>query len=225
MITQNKNSLSIASLIFNSVSLFTISICSNLSFNFKFGHIIVNHNGIPFSDQDVTSITSIGYSSPDKSKNIKKTGYKGIGFKAVFIVSDKVVIASGGYTFEFSKYHRFHKDTKWGIENIPWEIQPIWLQKYRLPYWAPKYMPLTKESTSFLLELKNNREITPEKVEIDANKIFKNPRFSLFLRNTTKISLEGRNGKLSIEKSFNHEDSTIKLLLNNGKHHTNWNFR
>lgn len=187
----------------------------NLSFNFKFGHIIVNHNGIPFSDQDVTSITSIGYSSPDKSKNIKKTGYKGIGFKAVFIVSDKVVIASGGYTFEFSKYHHFHKNTKWEIENIPWEIQPIWMQKYRLPLWASNYMPLTNESTSFLLELKNNREITPKKVEIDANKIFNNPRFSLFLRNTAKIKLEGRNGNVSIEKHFNPEDSTIKLLLNN----------
>lgn len=186
----------------------------NISFYFKFGHIIVNHNGTPFSDQDVISITGIGYSSPDKSENIKKTGYKGIGFKAVFIVSDKVAISSGGYTFEFTKDHPFHRKTGWNIESIPWEIQPIWLEKYRLPYWVDRFMPMTENSTSFLLEVKRNADITPLKVEQDAHKIFNNPRFSLFLRSTSKIEYSGIKGEISIEKRFNAEDSTVDLLLN-----------
>ncbi|GGK41336.1 MULTISPECIES: sacsin N-terminal ATP-binding-like domain-containing protein [Flavobacteriaceae] len=193
----------------------------DLKFKFKFGHIIVNHNGTPFSKQDVESITSIGYSSPEKSKNIKKTGYKGIGFKAVFIVSDKVAIISGGYTFEFSKDHIFHKKTNWGIENIPWEIQPIWLQKYRIPTQISRNISFHQDSTSFLLELKKNREINPKKVEEDAYKIFQQPRFSLFLRNIAKIELEGGNGKLSIEKRV-EKNSHLTDLLINGETDSSW---
>ena len=48
-------------------------------------NILIYHNGRMFSKRDVESICSIGDSS--KAKDISATGYKGIGFKSVHVLS------------------------------------------------------------------------------------------------------------------------------------------
>lgn len=56
-------------------------------------------NEIGFTVKDVISITNTGLSS--KAKSTETTGEKGIGFKSVFGVADKVQVKSGFWSFRF----------------------------------------------------------------------------------------------------------------------------
>lgn len=71
-------------------------------------YLTIYHNGLPFSADDVKSITSAAQST--KRSDAAKTGYKGIGFKSVFTDSDEVLVRSGGFRFVFRRSHRAFSD-------------------------------------------------------------------------------------------------------------------
>ena len=93
------------------------------------------HNGAAFSDSDIEGLCSVG--NGNKSKNAKKVGYKGIGFKAVFIQSSLVYIQSGSdCCFKFDKEACFNllpenlkaelkRDNVPLYDDVPWQIIPI----------------------------------------------------------------------------------------------------
>ena len=77
-----------------------------------------------------------------KDKIKQKTGYKGLGFKAVFGKSDYVLILSNGEYFRFEanskafKWNQWRDSIKqtWERKNkrqfiYPWQIYPIWTEK------------------------------------------------------------------------------------------------
>ena len=82
------------------------------------GYLVFMHNGKAFSDRDVEGICGIGNGS--KGNDSKKIGYKGIGFKSVFVHSNDVVIASGEHCFRFSESEWDNYEHK-----MPWQIIPI----------------------------------------------------------------------------------------------------
>ena len=92
-------------------------------------HLLFMHNGRPFDKDDIYSIYDLGNSTKRNSK--EKIGYKGIGFKSVFTGSDTVVVNSGNYSFAFDKDSPIYNDVN--VENIPWQLKPIWQEKYRYP--------------------------------------------------------------------------------------------
>ena len=91
---------------------------NEVNFSFFNGCLIISHNGHPFSEEDINSLTSAGSST--KKNDATKTGYKGIGFKSVFGKSERVTIFSDGYQFRFDK-KEFDK-------ILPWQIIPIWTE-------------------------------------------------------------------------------------------------
>lgn len=99
------------------------------------GHFIFMHNGDAFTDRDIEGLCDVG--NGNKMKDVKKIGYKGIGFKSVFMRSNHVVVESGGYCFKFDKSHwdnywdiHWNQD-EYGIKDsdkrylMPWQIIPI----------------------------------------------------------------------------------------------------
>ncbi len=60
---------------------------TDVSFELKKDRLLFRHNGDPFTQANVESITGIGNSS--KPDQIDKIGRFGIGFKSVFIISDR----------------------------------------------------------------------------------------------------------------------------------------
>ena len=77
--------------------------CPTLELEFTPATLIVRNNELGFSERDVRAICDIANSTKSSSKRaeVGQTGEKGIGFKAVFRVSDKPQIHSNGYHFEF----------------------------------------------------------------------------------------------------------------------------
>ena len=98
-------------------------------------YFVFMHNGASFSDSDIEGLCSVG--NGNKAKNAKKVGYKGIGFKAVFIQSSLVYIQSGkDCCFKFDKKACFDllpeglkaelkRDNVPLYDDVPWQIIPI----------------------------------------------------------------------------------------------------
>lgn len=98
-------------------------------------YFVFMHNGAAFSETDIEGLCSVG--NGNKSKNSKKVGYKGIGFKAVFIQSSLVYVQSGKTCcFKFDKEACFNllpenlkaelkRDNVPLYDDVPWQIIPI----------------------------------------------------------------------------------------------------
>ena len=101
----------------------------------KDGYFIFLHNGEAFNERDIEGLCDVG--NGNKMINIKKIGYKGIGFKSVFMRSTNVTVQSGGYCFKFDKsYWDNYWDEHWSVSDfgaidtekkylMPWQIIPI----------------------------------------------------------------------------------------------------
>lgn len=75
----------------------------DMRFDFNQDQIILTYNEKGFTPNDVFSITEIAGGSKNTSPDKNQIGEKGIGFKSVFGVAEKVWIKSGFFSFELSK--------------------------------------------------------------------------------------------------------------------------
>jgi Domain of unknown function (DUF3883) len=169
-------------------------------------NLLFLHNGKPFDKNDVDSISSIGDST--KRKDAEKTGYKGIGFKSVFTDAETVLIRSDNFSFSFDKYSPLY-DGK-NIDEIPWEIKPIWTEHYRYPREVKECEDFFKFPVAFDLE------VTEQKIKIYKSQIqqlFSEPRFILFLRHVKTIQIVGLEHEVKIQKV--KKGNRFELLNNN----------
>lgn len=198
-------------------------------------YFVLTHDGYAFNKHDFESITSAAKST--KRANNKKTGYKGIGFKSVFSNSHSVYIKSGGYEFSFNKenpiynnfdefyfhvndiegdtekqsdfcrkYAKFRRDFK-GVKDIPWQLLPIWAEKVRMKEVNSIFN--NKENVAIALKMDNDT-LTDYSEAI--KEVFSEPRFMLFLRNTSRVQLIRGNECLTIQKNKNNDGSRITLV-------------
>lgn len=186
---------------------------NEVQFTFLQNSLIVSHNGKPFSEEDVRSLTTAGGST--KTKDPRKTGYKGIGFKSVFGMSDRVTIFSDGYQFRFDKSAH--------TEILPWQVIPIWTEMSDLPQEVQQCGLMQESNVSTILELENC-----EKLEKALLEIISSGRVLLFLRSVSKISVV-KKGKViySIEKKTieTHEAYHKIQLIENDILKSSWLFK
>lgn len=123
--------------------------------------IRIYNDGKPFSEEDVKSICKVGRSSKTPKDYI---GYLGVGFKAVFLISDCPEIHSGGYHFKFDK-------NKWNdSEHIPWQVIPIWIEDYNIE--------LPESKTCFVLPIKTSELMEKLKEEMKPDHLNNRTTFS-----------------------------------------------
>lgn len=178
-------------------------------FDFAGTALAISHNGQPFSEADINSLTSAGESSKETDQS--KTGYKGIGFKSVFGKSRRVSIFSDGYQFRFDKDHHGKK--------LPWQIIPVWTEASELPVGVlnviAEYYPVTT-----VIELPNADEL-----QSDLDEVLANGRILLFLRRVTHITVRVAGVvQYEIEKRSAGKDDifTRVILCRNGKQISEW---
>ncbi|MBK7909897.1 ATP-binding protein [Candidatus Pollutiaquabacter sp.] len=183
---------------------------NEIHFDFLPNCLIVSHNGKPFDEKDIISLTGAGAST--KRADPTKTGYKGIGFKSVFGKSERVTIFSDGYQFRFDK--SFHK------QKLPWQIIPIWSELNELSDSIQKSILDNNYAVSTTIEIKK-----PEELLEELNELLSNGQILLFLRRVSKISVS-YNGKpvSSIEKKIISQDIAFNetTLYKDGKEISSW---
>lgn len=166
--------------------------------------LLFMHDGKPFDEDDVNSISSIGDSS--KKLDSEKIGYKGIGFKSVFSDSETVFVNSGPFSFCFDKTADCYQD-KEDMDKVPWQIKPIWAEKYRYPKDIQEDNLFFDSPVGIALTIPDNK-IEDYKKLIPA--LLDEPRFILFLRNVTSIAYsENNGGEVIIKKTIDNNQCNI----------------
>ncbi len=159
-----------------------------IEFQLQNGILTILHTGKHFSSTDVDKITAFAQQKiRDKSQEIGMTGYKGIGFKALLSIANKVHIYSGGYSFRFDK-------TYWGDKSMPWQLIPIWTD-------PPSYFD---NRVIFIFQLNN-----PTAIQQQLEEFMREPRPLLFLRHVRSL-------KFSVSKKETwviREDNTLQRNL------------
>jgi hypothetical protein len=89
----------------------------DVEFHITGQYLIFQHTGEYFNAKNIAAICDIN--AEEKTANVEAIGYKGIGFKTVFLDNDYVYLHTGNYSF------RFDKDATDRI-NTPWQILPVW---------------------------------------------------------------------------------------------------
>ncbi|CAF4277629.1 unnamed protein product [Rotaria sp. Silwood2] len=87
-------------------------------------YLMIAHNGKVFDEKDIQGLCDVNNGT--KKKDSDKTGYKDLGFKAVFGKSDK------------NKQWGNEDQQKWEKENdrqfiYPWQINPVWTNENEIP--------------------------------------------------------------------------------------------
>lgn len=91
----------------------------NVEFHITENYLTFEHTGEYFNPKNIAAICDIN--DGEKSDNTEAIGYKGIGFKTVFLDNDYVLLNTGNYTFRFDK-------SATDVINTPWQILPIWTE-------------------------------------------------------------------------------------------------
>ena len=77
--------------------------CLDMHFDFNNDIITLTYNEVGFTPYNVFAITGIAEAAKNVSSSSNEIGEKGIGFKSVFGVANKVRITSGWFSFELFK--------------------------------------------------------------------------------------------------------------------------
>lgn len=167
---------------------------SNIEVKFRIldDYLIFSHSGKQFTESDIKGICDVALQDSEKTKDIEKTGYKGVGFKSVFKISSLVYILSNGFNFKFDKKYIENKYDK----NYPWQLIPIWVEEEDIPEKIIKNLDFNKVNTIIHIE-------DSEKIKEEITKIFSDFRIILFLRNVIKISF------------YNDKDKIFKIIRKN----------
>lgn len=181
-------------------------------------YLVFMHNGATFSQRDIEGICDIG--NGNKAKDTKKIGYKGIGFKSVFMRSTCVTIKTGEYCFMFDKqYWDGFWERNWkkeyGIKSdekvylMPWQIIPI-----------EANVPISLDTSGYnvITYIKITNTSSLEKKII---KLLSNSQFLLFLRcKNIQMTFVSNNDILAnVNKKCN---DNIVILSSNGKEDSRW---
>ena len=92
----------------------------DVEFHITDKYLVFQHSGDYFDPKNIAAICSIN--DKEKTDNAEAIGYKGIGFKTVFLDNNYVLLRTGEYQFRFD-----YEYTK-NIEDTPWQILPIWTE-------------------------------------------------------------------------------------------------
>lgn len=100
----------------------------DVEFHITNNYLLFLHSGDKFNVRNISGIC--GINEKEKVANKKTIGYKGIGFKTVFLNNHYVYIRTGDYSFRFDQGETPEKK-RGGIikrQDAPFQILPIWTE-------------------------------------------------------------------------------------------------
>jgi len=185
--------------------------------------LVVAHTGKIFDEDDIKGICGIDIGT--KKLSIKKTGYKGIGFKSVFGQSDKVTIFSDNEYFKFDAKYDFGWRGEWGstqerweksnnrIFSHPWQIIPIYTSHEEIDANIKAFIN-TKWSVATIIDL-----ISEDEIEKAIEELSSNVNMFLFLKNINSIKFTTTN---TVHIVIDRKKSNEITLSQNNKTVAQW---
>ncbi|EEX17742.1 sacsin N-terminal ATP-binding-like domain-containing protein [Prevotella veroralis] len=159
----------------------------DVEFHITKNYLTFQHTGEYFNPKNIAAICDIN--DGEKADNTKAIGYKGIGFKTVFLDNDYVLLNTGNYTFRFDK-------SATDVINTPWQILPIWTENNEIDNdikFVFRQHPNDEFRVKFALQPRDKEILTDEDRDdnyIDLfTDVFESERIILFIPNIKKVSI------------------------------------
>jgi len=178
----------------------TVPIPVDVEFHISENYLTFQHTGEYFNPKNIAAICDIN--DGEKAGNTEAIGYKGIGFKTVFLDNDYVFLNTGNYSFRFDK-------SATDVINTPWQILPIWTERNEISRAINDIFakhPNDEFRVKFALQPKDKSILTAEDrddnyIDLFSN-VFDSERVILFIPNIHKVSvfIEGRDEPIVREK-------------------------
>lgn len=150
-------------------------------------YLTFQHTGEYFNPRNIAAICDIN--DGEKSDNVDAIGYKGIGFKTVFLDNDYVYLSTGKYSFRFDK-------TATDVINTPWQILPIWTEPNEV---SDSIQGIFSQHPNDLFRVKFALKPRDSKILTDRDRsdnyidlfcsVFETERVILFIPNIQKVSI------------------------------------
>lgn len=159
----------------------------DVEFHITQNYLIFQHTGEYFNPKNIAAICDIN--DGEKADNTEAIGYKGIGFKTVFLDNDYVLLNTGNYTIRFDK-------SATDVINTPWQILPIWTEYNEIDNEIMSVFrqhPNEEFRVKFALQPRDTEILTDEDRDdnyIDLfTDVFDSERVILFIPNIKKVSI------------------------------------
>jgi len=191
--------------------------------------LVVAHTGKPFDNRDLRGIC--GVSDGTKKNLIEKTGYKGIGFKAVFGQSEKVIIYTNKEFFRFDSGYNFKWNNKWGDNqqsweevnerkfSFPWQIIPIYTHSEEIDGKIKTFLDHEEWTVATIILLSKNKNEVKTAIE----ELSTNVNMFLFLKNIEELDFNlGTSNIVNLNRD--NKNSTVEIKQN-GKIKASWLLR
>ncbi|MCW3805726.1 sacsin N-terminal ATP-binding-like domain-containing protein [Plebeiibacterium marinum] len=157
----------------------------NVEFHITHDSLLFLHSGAEFNERNIAAICSIN--DKEKTGNKDAIGYKGIGFKTVFLDNNFVYLQTGDFSL------RFDQEKTRDIVDTPWQILPI-VTPYKDLSPSERYV-FTNADKKFRVKL----ALRPKNIKIlrDTGKnyinmfqdVFHNERAILFIPNLSSVKV------------------------------------
>ena len=144
-------------------------------------YLFFTHTGAPFNLRNVVGITSINQG--EKKKNTETIGYKGIGFKTVFVNNEYVYLKSADWSFRFDKDY----SEKQFAGECPWALMPIPTPEETLDKEVLETLRALSEEMRVQFALKHKSDARKNIPQLE--KVFSDNQILLFIPNVDSVDV------------------------------------
>lgn len=131
------------------------------------------HSGAPFSLRNIAAICTVN--EGEKRNNTKTIGYKGMGFKSVFVNNDYVYLNSGGWSLRFDE----KEINKPGAEERNWQYMPIATEESELDSEVLNVLHSIPKGMNVFFALRHQRDAKENIPNLET--VFKDDRILVFI--------------------------------------------
>ena len=179
----------------------------DVEFHITDNYLLFLHSGDKFNVRNISGIC--GINEKEKVANKRTIGYKGIGFKTVFLHNHYVYLQTGDYSFRFDEGETPEKKVGGKIKRLgaPFQILPIWTEHKEVSKEVTQVFDASNEKFRVRLALrpedrnilhvgKNNYESLFKDIFSDANIILFIPNI-----NSVKVFISGKEERVCFRNS------------------------
>lgn len=131
------------------------------------------HSGAPFSLRNIAAICTVN--EGEKRNNTKTIGYKGMGFKSVFVNNDYVYLNSGGWSLRFDE----KEINQPGAEERNWQYMPIATEESELDSEILNVLRNIPKGMNVFFALRHQRDAKENIPNLET--VFKDDRILVFI--------------------------------------------
>lgn len=151
----------------------------NVKFVLTDNYLFFMHSGACFNLRNVVGISSINQG--EKKKNTETIGYKGIGFKTVFVNNEYVYLNSGNWSLRFDRKYSEAESSG----ECPWALMPIPTSVSELDTEVQNV--LAKYDMRVQFALRHKTDARKNLVQLD--KVFSDNQILLFIPNVYRVDV------------------------------------